>query len=216
MEETVPIPDKDSLTKFPVTSEDDPKSCQIPERHLPFLAAPSPKISHTSARPIRPLFLQDDGSRRIFSCPSSPSAISPPLSPWSGPMSPHFWKSSCPVPSYHGFDSLVSDRCGPMSCPTSPVLRPSNPLPSPTSPSPCHAMLSNVNRRLRALGSTSSITHEISPDPPRPMSPSWPTSPVLQVFNIDNWIHDRDPTEGIDTIEIMVTTEISVRIEETV
>lgn len=77
-------------------------------------------------------------------------------------------------------------------------------------------MLSNVNRRLRALGSTSSITHEISPDPPRPMSPSWPTSPVLQVFNIDNWIHDRDPTEGIDTIEIMVTTEISVRIEETV
>ncbi len=46
------------------------------------------------------------------------------------------------------------------------------------------------------------------------MSP--PTSPVLQAFNVDNWMPERDPTEGIDVIEIMVTKEISVRIEETV
>jgi hypothetical protein len=45
---------------------------------------------------------------------------------------------------------------------------------------------------------------------------SGPTSPVLQAFNIDNWIQERDPTEGIDVIEIMVTKEISICIEETV
>jgi hypothetical protein len=53
--------------------------------------------------------------------------------------------------------------------------------------------------------------------PSRPTSPtSRPTSPILQVFNVENWIQERDPTEGIDVIEIMVTKEISVRIEESV
>jgi hypothetical protein len=42
---------------------------------------------------------------------------------------------------------------------------------------------------------------------------SWPTSPVLQAFNIDNWVPERDPTEGIDVIEIMVTKEISIQVE---
>jgi len=51
----------------------------------------------------------------------------------------------------------------------------------------------------------------ISPDASRPTSP---TSPILQAFNIENWVPDRDPTEGIDVIEIMVTKEISVTIEE--
>ena len=47
-----------------------------------------------------------------------------------------------------------------------------------------------------------------------PMSPlSWPSSPVLQAFNIDNWVPERDPTEGIDVIEIMVTKEISIHVE---
>lgn len=60
------------------------------------------------------------------------------------------------------------------------------------------------------------MAHWISPVPSRPISPtSRPTSPVLQAFNIDNWMPERDPTEGIDVIEIMVTKEISVRIEET-
>jgi hypothetical protein len=57
------------------------------------------------------------------------------------------------------------------------------------------------------------MTHLISPVPSRPTSP---TSPILQAFNIDNWIPEKDPTEGIDVIEIMVTKEISVRIEETI
>jgi hypothetical protein len=57
------------------------------------------------------------------------------------------------------------------------------------------------------------MTHLISPDPSRPTSP---TSPILQAFNIDNWVPVRDPTEGIDVIEIMVTKEISVSIEETI
>jgi hypothetical protein len=45
---------------------------------------------------------------------------------------------------------------------------------------------------------------------------SRPTSPVLQAFNIDNWVSEKDPTEGIDVIEIVVTKEISVCVEETV
>jgi hypothetical protein len=71
-------------------------------------------------------------------------------------------------------------------------------------------MFSTVSRRLRALSSTPSMTNLISPVPSRPTSP---TSPILQAFNVDNWMLERDPTEGIDVIEIMVTKEISIRIE---
>jgi len=44
---------------------------------------------------------------------------------------------------------------------------------------------------------------------------SVPTSPILQAFNINNWMPESDPTEGIDVIEIFVTKEISICIEET-
>jgi len=37
----------------------------------------------------------------------------------------------------------------------------------------------------------------------------------LQAFSVDNWVPERDPTEGIDVIEIFVTKEISICIEET-
>jgi hypothetical protein len=230
MEDTSPISDtlnKDLLLNFPASSDDDFKSRQHPEIPLPSLVAPSPRVPHTSKRPIRPLFPQGDGPERLFSRPSIPSPMSPPLSPQSGPTSPRFWKSACSSPlgwaarplspSYCRFNSLTSDRWDSISCPTSPILRPSKPLPTPTSPTACHAMFSTVSRRLRALSSTSSVTHWISPVPSRPISPtSRPTSPVLQAFNIENWVSERDPTDGIDVIEIMVTKEISVHIEETV
>ena len=224
MEDTSPISDtlnKDSLIKFPVSSDDDLKTHQHPEIPLPSLVAPSPRVPHTSRRPLQPLFHQNDSSERIFSRPAGPSPISPPLSLESTPTSPRFWKSACSSPlgwpaaplspSNCRFSNQTHDGWDSMSCPTSPILRPSKPLPTPTSPTACHAMFSTVNRRLRALSSTSSMTHS------RPMSPtSWPTSPVLQAFNIDNWVPERDPTEGIDVIEIMVTKEIRVCIEETV
>ena len=230
MEDTYPISDalnNDSLMNSLVSSDDDFKSRQHPEIPLPPLVAPSPRAPRTSRRPLRPLFHQNDDPERIFSRPAIPSPISPPLSPQSRPTSPRFWKSACssPVgwparplsPSYYRFNNLTSGRWDSMSCPTSPVLRPSKPLPTPASPTACHAMFSTVSRRLRALRSTPSMTQFKSPVPSRPTSPmSGPTSPVLQAFNIDNWIQERDPTEGIDVIEIMVTKEISICIEETV
>jgi hypothetical protein len=225
MEDTSPFSDilnKDSLKKFPTSSDDDFKTRQLSETPLPSLAAPSPRVSHTSRRrPLRPLFHQDDESEIIFSRPASPTPISPPLSPQSRPTSPRFWKSACSSPlgwlaaplspSNCRFNSPTSGRWDSMSCPTSPILRPSRPLPTPTSPTACHAMFSTVSRRLRVLSSTSSMSPLISPDASRPTSP---TSPILQAFNIENWVPDRDPTEGIDVIEIMVTKEISVTIEE--
>jgi hypothetical protein len=223
MEGTSPFSDtlnKDSLIKFPTSSDDDFKTRQHPEISLPSLAAPSPRASHTSRLPIRPLFNQNDGSGIIFSRPASPPPVSPPLSPQSRPTSPLFWKSACSSPlgwpaaplspSNCRFNNLTCDRWDSMSCPTSPILRPSRPLPTPTSPTAYHAMFSTVSRRLRVLSSTSSM---ISPIPSRPTSP---TSPILQAFNIDNWLPETDPTEGIDVIEIMVTKEISVCIEETI
>lgn len=226
MEDTSPFsdtPNMDSLINFPTSSDDDFKTRQHPEIPLPSLVAPSPRASPASRRPLRPLFYQNDGSEIVFSCPASPPPISPPLSPQSRPTSPRFWKSACSSPlgwpaaplspSNCRFSNLTYDRWDSMSCPTSPILRPSRPLPTPTSPTACHAMFATVSRRLRALSSTPSMTHLISPVPSRPTSP---TSPILQAFNIDNWIPEKDPTEGIDVIEIMVTKEISVRIEETI
>ena len=214
----------DSLISLPMSSDEDFNSSQFPDIPLPSLVAPSPRVPHASRRPIRPLFHQNDGAERIFSRPAIPS---PPLSPQSRPTSPRFWKSACssPVawparplsPSYCRFNNLPSDRWDSMSCPTSPVLRPSKPLPTPASPTACHAMFSTVSHRLRALSSKPSMAPWKSPVPSRPTSPtSRPTSPILQVFNIDNWIQERDPTEGIDVIKIMVTKEISIRVEENV
>ena len=226
MEDTSPFSDihrKNSLIKFPMSSDDDFKTRQHTEIPLPSLAAPSARVSHTSRRPPRPLFHQNDGSGVIFSRPASPSPISPPLSPQSRPTSPFFWKTACSSPlgwpaaplspSNCRFNNLTSGHWDSMSCPTSPILRPSRPLPTPTSPAACHAMFSTVSRRLRALSSTSSMTQLVSPTSSRPTSP---TSPILQAFNIDNYVPERDPTVGIDVIEIMVTKEISVRIEETI
>lgn len=224
MEDSSPFSDtlyKDSLIKFPTSSDDDFKTRQQPEIPLPSLAAPLPKVSHTSRRqPPRPLFRQNDDSEIFFSHPASPTPISPPLSPQTRPTSPRFWKSACSSPlgwlaaplspSNGRFNSPTSDRWDSMSCPTSPVLRPSRPVPTPTSPTAYHAMFSTVSRRLRAMSSTSSMTNLISPVPSRPTSP---TSPILQAFNVDNWMLERDPTEGIDVIEIMVTKEISIRVE---
>jgi hypothetical protein len=216
------------LIKFLASSDDDFKTRQHTDIPLPSLVAPSPRVSHTSRRPLRPLFHQEDGSERIFSCSASPPPISPPLSPpQSRPTSPRFWKSACSSPlgwsaaplspSYCRINNLTSDRWDSMSCPTSPILRPSKPPPTPTSPTACHATFSTVSRRLRALSSTSSMNPWITLVPSSPTSPmSPPTSPVLQAFNVDNWMPERDPTEGIDVIEIMVTKEISVRVEETV
>lgn len=216
------IPTGDSI-KLPVSSDDDSKSRQVT---LPSLMAPSPKASHSFMRSMQSLFLHDDGSERIFSRPGSPSPISPPVSPKMRPTSPLFWKRTCqsPVgldagplsPPCSRFDGLPPESC-PMSCPTSPLLQPSNPPPSPTSPSASRPMMySDEIRRLRALGSTSNVVHGMSDSSLAccPMGPlSWPTSPVLQAFNIDNWIPERDPTEGIDVIEIMVTKEISIQVE---
>lgn len=224
MEDTSPFSDtlnKDTLINFPTSSDDDFKMRQLPEISLPSLVAPSPRVSHTSRRrPLRPLFHQDDGPEIIFSRPASPSPISPPLSPQSRPTSPHFWKSACSSPlgwlaaplspSNCRFNSPTSGRWDSMSCPTSPILRPSRPLPTPTSPTARHAMFSTVSHQLRALSSTSSL---ISPDLSRPTSP---TSPILQAFDFDKWMPDRDPTMDIEVIEIMVTKEISVRVEEVV
>lgn len=213
---------KGLLIKFPASPEDDSKSHQVTEGHLPSLRAPSPKVSHSFMRPMQPLFLRNDSSDRILSRPGSPTPLSPPLSPQSRPTSPRFWKSACqsPVgwstrplsPSDYRFDGASSEHWGPMSCPTSPLLRPSNPLPSPTSPSASHALFSDVSRRLRALSPPSSVT----PGTPVPScsSPiSWPSSPILQAFNVDNWVPERDPTEGIDVIEIMVTKVITQHVE---
>ena len=213
--------------EFPVSPDDNFKSHQLPEVPVPSLVAPSPRVPHSSRRPVRPLFHENDSLERGFSRPAIPSPMSPPLSPQSRPISPRFWKSACssPIgwparplsPSYYRFNGLTSNRWDSMSCPTSPILRPSKPLPTPTSPTACHAMFSTVSRRLRALSSTSNTTHWKSPVPSRPTSPmSRPTSPVLQAFNIDNWVSGRDPTEGIDVIEIVVTKEVSVCVEETV
>lgn len=217
------MPTKDS-TKFPVLSDDDSKSRQFT---LPSLMAPSPKVSHSFMQSMQSLFLHEDSSEGIFSRPNSPSPISPPVSPTSRPTSPRFWKRACksPVgsdtgplsPPFHRFkfEGLPSESWGPMSCPTSPLLQPSNPPPSPTSPSASRPMVfSDESRRLRALGSTSSVAPGMSSLSCCPMSPlSWPTSPVVQAFNIDNWVPERDPTEGIDVIEIMVTKEISIQVE---
>jgi len=225
-EDTFPTPDTlnmGSFIKFPSSSEDDPRSCQLP---VPSIVAPSPKpATHNFVQPGRPLFHRDESPESIFSRRDSPPPMSPPLSPqW--PTSPHFWRSACSSPlgwldrplspHYHPFDSSASDRWESMSCPTSPVLRPSKPLPSPASPSPCHVPLQIVRRRLRVLSSESGVTRGTSPVPSRPMSPmSVPTSPILQAFNINNWMPESDPTEGIDVIEIFVTKEISICIEET-
>jgi hypothetical protein len=235
MEGDFPIPDtlnKDSLIKFPVLSEDGSKSRQVTKSRspLPSLTVTSPRVSHKFMQPMQPLFLRNDGSERIFSPPSSPSPISPPLSPQSRPTSPQFWESACPSPTewptrplsppYCRVDDLSSERWGPMSCPTSPLLPPSNPPPSPTGPSLCDAKkYSIISRRLRALGSTaSSVPVPVTPGTPVPgcrLNPfARPTSPVLQGFNVDNWVSERDPTEGIDVIEIVVTKEISFHIED--
>jgi hypothetical protein len=224
MENSSPFSDTlnmDSLINLPTSSDDDFKTRQHPEIPLPSLVAPSPRVSHTSRRPLRPLFYQNYGSEISFSCPASPPPVSPPLSPQSRPTSPRFWKSACSSPlgwpaaplspSNCRFSNLTHDGWDSMSCPTSPILRASRPLPSPTSPTASHAMFSAVSRRLRALNSTPSMTRLISPIPSRPTSP---TSPILQAFNIDNWIPERDPTEGIDVIEIMVTKEISISRED--
>ncbi|KAI9508392.1 hypothetical protein F5148DRAFT_916296 [Russula earlei] len=218
MEDALPPPvtlNKGSFIKFPTTADDDPRSPHIHD-HI----ASSPRISHSFTLPTRPLFHRSESPERIFSRPSSPSPMSPPTRP----TSPHFWKSACSSPQawperplnphYHRFDGFASES---MSCPTSPLLRPSIPFPSPTSPSASHANFSAAIRRLRVLSSMSCMSQAISPVPSRPTSPmSGPTSPILQAFNIDNWVPDRDPTEGIDVIEIMVTKEISVRVEEVV
>jgi hypothetical protein len=206
---------KDLLIKFPLSPGDDSKSLQITERLLPS----SPKLSHTLMPPMQPLFLHDDSLDRIFSRPGSPTPISPPLSPESRPTSPPFWKSACqsPIgwptrplsPSNDRFYGSSSERWGPMSCPTSPLLRPSNPLPPPASPSASHVTFSDVSRRLRVLSSTSTVT----PGTPVPPCTSPLSSPIVQAFNVDNWMPERDPTEGIDVIEIMVTQVITQHVE---
>ncbi|KAI0295267.1 hypothetical protein BC826DRAFT_1009165 [Russula brevipes] len=212
------IPDglnQHSIT-LPVPSED---ARQIPEKLFPPLVAPSPKVAHPFVPPSRPLFHQGDDSESSVSRPRSISPMSPPLSP-SRPMSPRFWRSACPTPlgwhkrpsspPYHRSDGLASDRWGPMSCPTSPLLRSSNPPPPPPSPS-AYQTSPTVSRKLRALSSTSS---GISLRPSCPMNPtSWPTSPVLQALSFDNWLPARDPTARIDVMEIAVTKHICVCIE---
>ena len=75
-------------------------------------------------------------------------------------------------------------------------------------------VFSDESRQLRALGSTPSVAPGMSSLACCPMSPvSWATSPVMQAFNVDNWVPEKDPTEGIDVIEIMVTKEISIHVE---
>ena len=211
--------------KVAVSSEHDSKS---PRNAIPPLISPLPRVPNTFILPMQPLFQKSDGAARIFSRPSSPSPISPALSPLSGPGDQHFWQMASPNteerqarspplgPLYDRFDGCsTSGHLSPMSCPTSPLLRSSNAFPCPTSTPTCHA---NVSRRLRALNySTPCLVRGASSlVPSRPTSPmSRPTSPILQAFSVDNWVPERDPTEGIDVIEIFVTKVISIRIEET-
>ncbi len=230
MKDTFTLPDaldRDSLMALTVSSEHDSKLPQ--ENAIPPLIAPLPTGPNTFMLSMQSLLQQNDGSPRIFSRPNSPSPISPALSPLSGPGDHHFCqiaspnaeerqaRSPAPGPLYDRFDGCsTSDHLCPMSCPTSPLLRSSNAFPCPTSPPTCHAMFSNVSRRLRALNSTPCLVRGASPVPSRPTSPmSRPTSPILQAFSVDNWVPERDPTEGIDVIEIFVTKEISICIEET-
>ncbi|KAH9175047.1 hypothetical protein EDB89DRAFT_435420 [Lactarius sanguifluus] len=220
MEDGFTLPDaldKDSL----ISSEHDPKPLQGPENAIPSFVAPLPRVPNTFMLSMQPLVQQNDTPARVFSRPSSPSPISPALSPLSGPGDHHFWQMTSPNteerqarspasgPLYDHFDGCsTSNHLYPTSCPTSPLLRSSNAIPCPTGPPTCHAMFSNVSRRLRALNST-------SPVPSRSTSPiSRPTSPILQAFSVDNWVPERDPTEGIDIIEIFVTKEISIHVEE--
>lgn len=213
--------------KLTVSSEHDSK---VHQSAVPPLVAPLPRAPGTFLLPMQPLLHQNDGPARVFSRPSSPSPISPVHSPLSGPGDHHFWQIASPstneerqerslalMPPYGRFDSCsTSVHLSPMSCPTSPLLRPSNAFPCPTSPPTSHAMFSNVSRRLRAINSTPCLVRGGSPVPSRPTSPmSRPTSPILQAFSVENWVPEKDPTEGIDVIEIFVTKEISVRIEET-
>jgi hypothetical protein len=210
--------------KIAVSSEHNSKS---PQNAIPPLIAPLPRVPNTFILPMQPLLQQTVVPARIFSRPSSPSPISPALSPLSGPGDQHFWQMASPDgeerqarspalgPLYDRLDGgSTSDHLSPMSCPTSPLLRSSNAFPCPTSPPTCHA---NVSRRLRALNYSTPclVRGASSPVPSRPTSPiSRPTSPILQAFSLDHWVPERDPTEGIDIIEIFVTKEISIRIEE--
>ncbi|KAI0262210.1 hypothetical protein BC834DRAFT_972211 [Gloeopeniophorella convolvens] len=120
------------------------------------------------------------------------------------PASPREWFSSRPgSPSVAPYHDLLSA----LSCPTSPLLGRSNPPPE----SPGHATLSGVGRKLRSLGSSGNDVREASPPPSRAMSPILrPITPLVQALGMDNWAPERDPTEGIDVIEIMVTKEIIV------
>lgn len=215
--------------KVVVSSGHNTKSPRSPQYTTPPLIAPLPRAPNTFILPMQPLLQRTDGDARIFSRPTSPSPISPALSPLSGFGDHHFWKIDSPNsderqarsptlgPPYDRFDGCsFSDHLSPMSCPTSPLLRSSNAFPCPTSPPTSHAMFSNISRRLRALNSTPGLFRGTSPVPSRPTSPmSRPTSPILQAFSVDNWIPEKDPTEGIDVIEIFVTKEISICIEET-
>ncbi|KAI0250059.1 hypothetical protein BJV78DRAFT_1283520 [Lactifluus subvellereus] len=222
MEDAFTLPDvldKDPLIKFTLTlsSEGDSKSSQNPESTAPRLMSPSPRVSSLTIRPTQPLFHEDSDSEGIFSPPVSPTLAALPLNPHPSPMSPHSWKSASPrplSPLYYPADGSALDRFETMSCPTSPLLRVGSPspFPYPTSPSACHAMFSSVSRRLRALSPSPSLSRATSPVPSSPLSR--PTSPVLQAFNVEHWAPERDPTEGIDVIEILVTKEISVCIEE--
>jgi len=224
MEDAFALPD--ALTKLTVSPEHDSKLFQST---MPCLVAPLPRVPGTFILPMQPLLQQNDGPAGIFSRPSSPPPISPAQSPLSGPGDHYFWQIASPstdeerparspasIPLYDRFDSCsTSVHLSPMSCPTSPLLRASDAFPCPTSPPSSHATFSNVSRRLRALNSTPCLVRGASPVPSRPTSPmSRPTSPILQVFSIDNWAPERDPTEGIDVIEIFVKKEISVCIEE--
>lgn len=219
MEDTYSLPD--ALMKLTVSSEHESKLVQSA---MPPLVAPLPRVPGAF---ILPMLQRNDGPARVFSRPTSPPPISPAQSPMSGPGDHYFWEIGSPrineerqarSPAlYDRFDSCsTSVHLSPMSCPTSPLLRSSNALPRPVSPPTCHAMFSNVNRRLRVLNSMPCLVRGASPVPSRPTSPmSRPTSPILQAFSVDNWMPEKDPTEGIDVIEIFVTKEISVRIEET-
>lgn len=221
MEDTFTLPD--ALMKLTVSPEHESKLVQSA---MPPLVAPLPRVPNAFILPMQPLLQQNDGPARVFSRPCSPPPISPAQSPLSGPGDHYFWqigslntneeRQARSPALYDRFDSCsTSVHLSPTSCPTSPLLRPSNAFPCPTSPPTCHAMFSNVNRRLRALNSTPCLVRGTSPIPSRPTSPmSRPTSPILQAFSVDNWVPEKDPTEGIDVIEIFVTKEISVCIEE--
>ncbi|KAH9976097.1 hypothetical protein BGW80DRAFT_1291321, partial [Lactifluus volemus] len=197
------------MIKFTLTlsSEDDSNPRPIFESITP---SPSPKASSLT---IRPLFHESNES----GIPVSPSL---PPNPHPSPTIPSFWKEnpSRPLsPLYFSEDDPASDCFNSLSRPTTPLLRArlSSALSCPASPSTSHALFSNVSRRLRALSPSPSLTRATSPVPSRPMSPvSRPTSPILQAFNVEYWVPEKDPTEGIDVIEIMVTREVSVCVEE--